>query len=65
MIEAFIRTQQRLQFIDVSTALLNAQGQPRRELFRPDGLHLNLEGYTLWTSIIKPVLLSRFGPQSL
>jgi hypothetical protein len=65
MIEAFSRTQQRLQFIDVSTAMLDAEGQPRRELFRTGGLHFNPQGYALWTSIVKPVLLSRFGLQSM
>jgi lysophospholipase L1-like esterase len=61
MIEAFCRTQDRVQFIDVSAAMLNANGQPRRELFGSDYLHMNAQGYSLWTAIIKPVLLSRFG----
>ena len=61
MIEAFCRTQDRVQFIDVSAAMLNANGQPRSELFGSDPLHMNAQGYSLWTAIIKPVLLSRFG----
>lgn len=61
MIEEFSRTQDRMEFIDVSAAMLDAHGQPRRELFRWDHLHMNARGYALWTSIIKPVLLSRFG----
>jgi lysophospholipase L1-like esterase len=61
MIEAFCRTQNRVQFIDVSAAMLNANGQPRRELFGSDPLHMNAQGYSLWTAIIKPLLLSRFG----
>jgi lysophospholipase L1-like esterase len=61
MIEAFTRSQERVQFIDVSAAMLDAQGRPRRELFRWDRLHLNLRGYALWTSIIRPVLLKRFA----
>ena len=59
MIEAFTRTQERVQFIDVSAAMLDDQAKPRRELFRWDGLHLNPQGYALWTSIIRPVLLKR------
>ena len=65
MIAAFCRTQDRVQFIDVSYAMLDARGQPRRELFRSDHLHMNALGYSLWTSIIKPVLLSRFGAPPL
>jgi lysophospholipase L1-like esterase len=61
MIADYCRTADKLQFIDVSAAMLDAQGKPRRELYRPDGLHMNSQGYALWTSIIKPVLMSRFG----
>jgi len=61
LIEQYSRTQPRVQFIDVDSAMLDPQGKPRAELFRKDGLHMNAQGYTLWTSIIKPVLVSRFG----
>jgi hypothetical protein len=33
---------------------------PRLELFRWDGLHMNARGCAIGTSIIRPVLLSRF-----
>lgn len=62
MIEAYCHTQDRVKFIDVSAAMLDAQGKPRRELFRWDGLHMNGQGYALWTSIIKPVLLAESKP---
>ena len=61
LIADYIRTQPRVQFIDVDRAMLDAQGKPRKELFRWDGLHMNAEGYAVWTSIIKPVLLNRFA----
>jgi lysophospholipase L1-like esterase len=60
LIADYIRTQPRVQFIDVDAAMLDAQGKPRKELFRWDGLHMNAKGYAVWTSIIKPVLLNRF-----
>ena len=41
--------------------MLDSQGKSRAELFRRDGLHMNAKGYAVWTSIIRPVLLSRFG----
>jgi lysophospholipase L1-like esterase len=65
MIERYSQTQTRVQFIDVSAAMLNARGLPRRELFRWDRLHMNAKGYALWTATIKPVLLSRFGPLAM
>lgn len=62
LIEEYCRTQDRVQYIDVSRAMLDEQGRPRTELFRWDGLHMNSWGYFLWTSIVKPVLMNRFGP---
>jgi lysophospholipase L1-like esterase len=64
LIEDYTRSQPRVQFIDIDSVMLDAQGKPRPELFRKDGLHMNAQGYTIWTSIIKPVLLSRFAPSS-
>ena len=64
LIEDYIRTLDRVQFVDIRPVMLNAQGKPRGELFRVDGLHMNAQGYVLWTSIIKPILLNRFGPPS-
>jgi hypothetical protein len=51
MIEDYSRSQDRVQFIDGSTAMLDAPGKPRHELFRWDGLHMNTQGYSLWTLI--------------
>jgi lysophospholipase L1-like esterase len=63
LIEAYVRTQQRVQFIDVSRAMLDSQGNLRRELYGSDPMHMNAAGYALWTSVIRPVLMSRFGAQ--
>jgi lysophospholipase L1-like esterase len=40
-------------FIPTEKYFLNDKGMPRDELFRPDLLHLNTEGYKVWTGIIK------------
>lgn len=45
-----------VDFIDVMTPMLDAQGQPRAELFLEDMLHLNAEGYRLWTATVRPYL---------
>ena len=45
-----------VKFIDVGKVLLNAEGKPRPELFLEDQLHLNAEGYRLWTELLKPYL---------
>jgi lysophospholipase L1-like esterase len=45
-----------LTYIDVATPMLGKDGQPRAELFRRDNLHMNEEGYKLWTSLLRPLL---------
>lgn len=43
-------------FVDVFTPMLDANGKPRAELYIEDNLHMNAEGYRLWTSIVAPAL---------
>ena len=52
MVEAYSRATRNLDYIDVYTRMLGADGKPRAELFLPDRLHLNAEGYALWKSVI-------------
>lgn len=48
-------------FIDVFTPMLDAQGEPRTDLFIEDALHMNAKGYRLWTELVTPVL-TRLDP---
>lgn len=41
-----------LTFVDVWQPMLGEDGKPRAELFVDDGLHLNEEGYKLWTRLV-------------
>jgi lysophospholipase L1-like esterase len=59
LIREFCLSDGRLAFIDISAAMLRS-GIPDKKYFKSDGLHLNDEGYRLWTSIIKPVLRKDF-----
>jgi lysophospholipase L1-like esterase len=45
-----------IHFIDTFRPLVDADGNPRRELFRDDFLHMNAKGYALWRELIAPVL---------
>jgi lysophospholipase L1-like esterase len=56
LIEAVCKQGEGLLYVDVGTPLLGADGKPRPELFRADGLHLNEKGYEVWASIVKPYL---------
>jgi lysophospholipase L1-like esterase len=56
IIEAYLHTQANVDYIDVYTPMLGADGRPRGELFRPDRLHMNEAGYRIWRSVIGPHL---------
>lgn len=43
----------RVHLISTAGHFLNQEGKPIGELFRDDQLHLNSDGYALWTKIIK------------
>ncbi|MBI1388132.1 MAG: hypothetical protein GC154_06760 [bacterium] len=45
-----------LYFIDIDAPMIGEDGTPRKELFKDDGLHLNDQGYEIWTSIVKATL---------
>ena len=45
-----------LFFISVWDEMLTEEGLPNQNLFIEDGLHVNTEGYALWTSLVKTVL---------
>jgi lysophospholipase L1-like esterase len=62
LIEHYSGTNDDLYFIDTASAVLDENGEPRKELFREDQLHLNADGYKVWTSVIKPVLLASMEP---
>jgi lysophospholipase L1-like esterase len=51
-----------LQLLDISTPMFDAQGNLPRDLFVEDGLHPTAKLYAMWTAIIKPPLMKRFGP---
>jgi hypothetical protein len=50
-------------FIPTKNEFLNTSGLPREELFRADRLHLNEEGYKVWTSVIRKELEKVIGIQ--
>lgn len=56
LIESFCRTRPRLSYVDLATCLLDKNGTPNDDLFLPDRLHLNQQGYRLWTANLKSLL---------
>ena len=50
---------QKLSFADIDTPMIGDDGRPRAELFAKDGLHLNADGYRVWTKVLTPLLVER------
>jgi lysophospholipase L1-like esterase len=54
LIRDYIAGEAGVTYVDVFTPMIDADGQPRAELFAADRLHLNRDGYALWKSVIGP-----------
>ena len=57
MIKNFISKQSNTSFIDVFSLMLNANNQPKPEIFLSDSLHMNANGYAIWKKAIEPYLV--------
>ena len=55
-LEAVCKAEKNVHFIPTEKAFLKIDGTPRTELFRNDQLHLNADGYQLWTKLIRAAL---------
>jgi lysophospholipase L1-like esterase len=53
IIKDICKSHRNTYFIDTEKYFLNSSGLPRSELFLDDKLHLNADGYAIWTGIIK------------
>lgn len=56
LIRDYARGDDKITYVDVFTPMLDENGQPRRELFLEDGLHMNAGGYAIWRDLIAPIL---------
>ena len=54
--EAVCKAQENVHFIRTTKPFLDEEGKPKAELFRKDRLHLNPDGYKLWTKIVRKAL---------
>lgn len=59
MIKTFLKNQPKAAYIDVFSAMVDQQGNPKPELFIDDRLHMNQKGYAIWTEVIGPYLLKQ------
>jgi len=52
LIRAVTDKDDRLRYVDIDRPMIGDDGKPRPELFKSDGLHLNAEGYKLWSGLV-------------
>jgi len=57
LIRSYCASQSGMDFIDVFPHMLGTDGQPLPHIYREDRLHMNPEGYKIWTRIVAPHLL--------
>ena len=56
-LEGFCEQEPNLYFISTRDKFIGADGLPIQSLFLNDELHLNVDGYKLWSSVIKSKLI--------
>jgi lysophospholipase L1-like esterase len=56
LVRDYTRTDPGLVYVDVFTPMLDASGEPRRELYLEDGLHMTPAGYAIWRELIAPAI---------
>ena len=50
-----------LTFVDLNPAVINPDGSPRMELYKPDMLHYLPPAYVGFTAILKPILEAKWA----
>jgi lysophospholipase L1-like esterase len=58
LLKGFCAEGKLLTYVDVATPMLNEKGEPRKELFLSDNLHMVRAGYEVWRDTLRPVLMA-------
>ncbi len=56
LVRAYAASQHGVAYLDVFTPMLGQDGLPQPRWFIADGLHMNRQGYALWTGVVTPWL---------
>jgi lysophospholipase L1-like esterase len=51
-----------LTYIDIVTPMMDNNGEPKKNIFQSDALHLNKAGYALWRDAVRDALLAIEAP---
>lgn len=61
LIENYCLDNPSLYYANIADPMMGKDSRPSAELFREDGLHLNNEGYILWSKIVRPFISKAAG----
>ena len=56
LIKNYAKNNEKVFFIDTATPMIGKNGKPKSDLFVKDSLHLNSNGYDLWSSEVNSFL---------
>lgn len=56
-LKTWAKTTKNVTVIDITSTIMGAGGQPEKELFKDDMLHVNRKGYLRWQQVVKPILM--------
>ena len=57
LIAAECTKDKRLTFVDVASGMVDDEGNPRKEIFKKDNLHMTRDGYVIWRNALRPILV--------
>ncbi len=55
-VSAFCHSDPRLTYVDMNSVILTPDGKARPEYYRADKLHMNADGYAVWTKVLRPLV---------
>ena len=58
LVKNFTNGKSHLSYVDTATPMLGSDGKPRPEIFLDDGLHMNDQGYQIWSELLRDRLAS-------
>jgi len=56
LLKKLIKNHSNSMYVDVSKVILDKNGKPKPEMFVSDSIHLNSEGYKVWSEVLYPVI---------
>jgi len=64
-IAAIVANDPLLCYLDVASPMLDESGNAKPELFVEDGLHMNADGYRIWTEVVRPQVEALYRERSI